>query len=53
MKLLLAVGVYGVIGLLVAVGMVMTVTFGKSWLLCLALAGYLLAFARFGCLDPS
>jgi len=53
MKFVLAVGVYGVIGVLVAVGLLMTVALAKPWLLLLALAGYLLAFARFGCLNPS
>ena len=50
MKMLAAILVYLVLGLMLAFGIYLAV-FGKLWLLILGFIVYLLAFAKFGCLS--
>jgi hypothetical protein len=50
MKLLLACLVYLAVGIVLAAGIVLAVK-GSYWLLAAAVIAYLLAFARFGCVQ--
>jgi hypothetical protein len=50
MKLALAALVYLLIALVLSVGILLIIT-GKPWLLIIALATYVAAFAKIGCLS--
>jgi hypothetical protein len=50
MKLLAAVGVYLGVGIVIACGIVLAVK-GSPWLLVASTLGFLIAFARIGCLE--
>ena len=50
MKLLLAVVAWVVIALAIGIGMVLAVK-GSPWLLLLSMLGFILAFARYGCIE--
>ena len=52
MKFLLAIIAYLVLGLVLGVGILLTVK-GQPWLLIVGVLIYVLAFARFGCLPKS
>ncbi len=50
MKLALAALVYLLIALILSVGILLIIT-GKPWLLIIAFAAYVVAFAKIGCLS--
>jgi hypothetical protein len=50
MKLALAALVYGLIALILSVGILLLIA-GKPWLLIVAFVAYIVAFAKIGCLS--